>query len=915
MSDGRPDPDALLSRVQREEARARRGRLKIFFGGSAGVGKTYAMLEAAQKAKRDGVDVVAGYVELHGRADTEALLEGLEILPRRTAGHRGVNLSEFDLDAALARKPALILVDELAHTNAPGMRHPKRWQDVEELRGAGIDVLTTLNVQHLETLNDVIAQITGVRVQETLPDHVFDDADEVELVDLPADDLLSRLAAGKIYVPEQARHALEGFFRKGNLMALRELALRATAERVDAQMRDYRDEHAIDETWAAGERVLVCIGPNALAETLVRTGKRVAATLHAEWIVLFVETPALARMSDAERNERVRLLQLAESLGAETVTLGGHDVAAEVLEYARTRNITRILAGRSLRRGWRRWSSKSPLHALLERADGINITVVSGDAELLGEAAARQQRVLARSRDFLGLPRREARPKDRRPGYLAALVVPAIATGIAWAMFPYLQLVNLVMVYLLGVMLVAIRYGRGPSVLTACVSVVAFDFFFVPPRFSFAVSDTEYVVTFCVMLAVGIVIGNLAASVRLQARVAGHRERRTAALYAMSRELAASRESAALVAIALRHVADTFDSQVTILLAGADGRIHHPEGKATPLSFRGAALGVAQWVYDHAQRAGLGSDTLSGQEAMYLPLTGAAGTVGVLAVLPANPRRVLLPEQTHLLETFASQIALALERTQFAEAARQAETKAETESLRNSLLAAISHDLRTPLAVIAGSSSTLLDGGTGVPEASRRELAQTILDEAQRMTRVVNNLLDMTRLESGAVQLDLQWHVLEELVGSVLGRLRESLNGRHVHVDVPRALPLVRIDGVLIEQVLMNLVENACKYTPPGTPIEVAAAHDGEACTIRVRDHGPGLPAEVAEHVFEKFYRAQPEGANGGAGLGLTICRAIVEAHGGIIAAANAPDGGAVFTVTLPAAANPPVVVPEAEAA
>jgi two-component system sensor histidine kinase KdpD len=911
MNGARPDPDALLSRVQREEARAQRGRLKIFFGGSAGVGKTYAMLEAAQKARREGVDVVAGYVELHGRAETEALLAGLEILPRRTTEHRGVTLSEFDLDAALARRPALVLVDELAHTNAPGMRHPKRWQDVEELRDAGVDVYTTLNVQHLETLNDVIAQITGVRVQETLPDHVFDDADEVELVDLPADDLLSRLAAGKIYVPEQARHALEGFFRKGNLMALRELALRATAERVDAQMRDYRREHAIDETWAAGERVLVCIGPNALAETLVRTGKRIAATLHAEWTVLFVETPALARMSDAERNERVRLLQLAETLGAETVTLGGHDIAAEVLEYARTRNITRILAGRSLRRGWRRWWSPSPLQALLERADGINITVVSGDAELQGAEAARQQRVLARSRDFLGLPRREVRSKDRRPAYLAALAVPAIATALAWNMYPYLQLVNLVMLYLLGVMLAAIRFGRGPSVLTACVSVVAFDFFFVPPRFSFAVSDTEYLVTFGVMLAVGIVIGNLAASVRLQARVAGHRERRSAALYAMSRELAASREPSTLVTIALRHVAETFESQVTILLPDAAGRIRHPEGEPTASSFRGAALGVAQWVFDHQQRAGLGSDTLAGQEALYLPLAGAAGTVGVLAVLPANPRRVLLPEQMHLLETFASQIALALERTQLAEAAQGAQIRIEGERLRNALLAGVSHDLRTPLAVIAGAASTLTESGERLDPQQRRELTRAIYEEAEQMSALVVNMLEMTRLESGALQLNLQWHSLEEIVGAVLARYRRQLEGRSVEVRIPAGMPLLHLDAVLIEQVMANLLENALKYTPAGTPVEIAAAVDAQAATVSVTDRGPGLSAEALTRAFDKFYRQHPESAVGGAGLGLSICRAIVEAHGGRIWAENRLGGGAVFLFTLPREADAPSVEPE----
>jgi two-component system sensor histidine kinase KdpD len=911
MNDARPDPDALLSRVQREEARARRGQLKIFFGGSAGVGKTYAMLEAAQKARREGIDVVAGYVELHGRADTEALLAGLEILPRRTVEHRGVALSEFDLDAALARAPALLLVDELAHTNPPALRHPKRWQDIEELRDAGIDVYTSLNVQHLESLNDVVAQITGVRVQETLPDHVFDDADEVELVDLPADDLLERLEAGKIYVPAQVRHALEGFFRKGNLIALRELALRATAERVDAQMRDYREDHAIDETWAAGERVLVCIGPGPLAETVVRTGKRIAATLHADWTVLFVETPALVRMSDAERNERVRLLRLAESLGAETVTLAGHAIAAEVLAYARTRNVTRIVVGRSLRPRWKRWLWPSPATRLVEEAAGLNVTVVGGDAELAGDATVPQQRLLSRSRDFLGLGERERAPKDRRPGYAAAVAVSALATAIAALMSPYLQPVNLVMVYLLGVVAVATRFGRGPSVLTAFLSVFAFDFFFVSPQFSVAVSDTEYLLTFGVMLAVGLVIGNLAASVRLQARVAGHRERRTAALYAMSRELAASREPGELMAVALRHVADTFESQVTILLPDTGGRIRHPRGEASATSFRGADLGVAQWVFDHWNRAGLGSDTLPGQDALYLPLSAATGTLGVLAVLPANPRRVLLPEQMHLLETFASQIALALERTKLAEAAQGTQLKIEGERLRNALLAGVSHDLRTPLSVIAGAASTLALSGERLTPEQRAELTRAIYEEAEQMNALVGNMLEMTRLESGTPQLRRDWHSIEEITGVVLARFRRKLEGRPVETEIPADLPLVRIDGVLIEQVMANLLQNALKYTPAGTPVEIGAAADADAVTVSVADRGPGLSTAALGRVFDKFYRENPESAVTGAGLGLSICRAIVEAHGGRIEAANRAGGGAVFRFTLPREASEPTVEAE----
>ncbi|MGH8617713.1 MAG: DUF4118 domain-containing protein [Burkholderiales bacterium] len=911
-TDDRPDPDALLARVRDDEARAARGRLKVFFGAAPGVGKTYAMLQAAQQQRAEGLDVVAGYIEAHVRPETTALLAGLEVLPRRASDDRGVRLPEFDLDAALRRRPALILVDELAHTNAPGSRHPKRWQDIEELRDAGIDVYTTVNVQHLESLNDLVEQVTGIAVRETVPDTIIENADDVEVIDLPPDELLERLREGRIYLPHQARQAEQNFFRKGNLIALRELALRRTADRVDAQMRDYREDHAIDAAWPVRERILVCIGPAADGERLVRAGRRMAAALKAEWLVAYVETPELVRLPAADRERIARTLKLAESLGAETQTLAGAArFSDDVLELAQARNVSRIVLGKPRRRGWRRWLFGSIVDAVVEGSGEIDVHVISTDA---GAAAFPGQQVLARSSAYLGLDEQGGFAR-RRKGYAVAAVVTVAATVLAWPLRDDFQLTNLVMLYLLGVVWIAVRYGRGPSVLASVLSVMSFDFFFVPPYLTFAVSDTEYLVTFAVMLVVGLVISSLTASVRLQARVAGHRERRTAALYTMVRELATAQDADVLLRVGVREVTAVFDCQAVVLLPDADGKLRYPRETSIHGSLHGADLGIAQWVYDHGRPAGLHTDTLPGSDALYLPLAGAAGALGVLGVLPASARRVFLPEQLRLLETFAGQIALALQRVQSVEDARRAQTKAETESLRNSLLAAISHDLRTPLAVIAGSSSALLEGGTDVPEASRRELAQTVLDEARRMTRVVNNLLDMTRLESGAVHLDLQWHVLEELAGSVLGRLREPLEGRRVRVDVPRTLPLVRIDGVLIEQVLMNLVENACRYTPPGTPIEITAAHDGRSCTLRVRDFGPGLPPEVAQHVFEKFYRAQPESAHGGAGLGLTICRAIVEAHGGTISAANAPDGGAVFTVTLPAAENPPGVVPEAEAA
>ncbi len=898
MSDARPDPDALLARVQREEARAKRGKLKIYFGATAGVGKTYRMLEEARALKAKGVDVVVGYVEPHGRAETEVLLEGLERLPYLLVRYRDTLLRDFDLDAALARKPALMLVDELAHTNPaegePRPRHGKRWQDVEELLAAGIDVFTTVNVQHIESLNDVVAGITGVRMQETVPDRVFEGADEVELIDLPPDELLDRLHAGKIYLPEQIRHAIDNFFRKGNLIALRELALRTTADRVDAAMREYREGEAIRAIWAAGERLLVAIGPDEQGERLIRAGKRMATALHADWIVVYVETPGLLRLKEAERDRRIALLRLAESLGAEAVTLGGSSVGEELANYARERNVTRVLIGRPRRPLWRRLFRPSTYGELLARSEGIDIQVVGG----ADEAAARRNPVLARAQAYLGVAPPAA--KRRWPAYAWAVAATALCTLLGMAMSPLFELVNIAMVYLLAGVLVAVRFGRGPAMLASVLNVAAFDFFFVPPQLTFAVSDVQYLITFAIMLGVALVTSNLTASVRLQARVAGHRERRTALLYAMSRELAATRGAQSMARVAVKHVSEVFDSQVVLLLPGADGRMRFPRDQSVSGSLHGADLAVAQWVQDHGRAAGLGTDTLPGGEILYLPLAGSQSVLGVLAVLPGNPRRVLLPEQFHLMETFAGQIALALERAQLAEQAHRASLDAETEGLRNALLASISHDLRTPLAVISGASSNLAERGEKLPPEERRALAHSIFEQSQQMAQLIANVLQMTRLEAGAIALTRDWHALGEIAGSALGRLRERLAGHRVQVELDGELPLLRVDATLVEQVFANLLENAAKFTPPGTTVRLRAERRAGELLVSVEDDGPGLPPGDPEQLFAKFYRGAAEGAIAGAGLGLAICRAIVGLHGGRIWAERLLGRGAAFRFTLP---------------
>jgi two-component system sensor histidine kinase KdpD len=890
----RPDPDALLARVQREEAATRRGRLKIFLGAAAGVGKTYAMLSAAREQRADGTDVVVGIVETHRRKETEALIEGLEILPRREIPYRGVALQEFDLDGALARKPRVLLLDELAHSNAPGSRHAKRWQDAEELLDAGIDVYTAMNVQHIESLNDIVGQITGVRVWETVPDRVFDEADEVELVDLPPDELLERLAEGKVYMPEAAENAVKNFFRKGNLMALRELALRRTAERVEAQMRDYRRDHAIGTTWPVAERVIVAVGPGPHAERVIRAGRRIATRLGAPWTALYVETPRLQRLPEEERDRILRSLRLAEALGGESVTLGGGDAAAEIIAYARARNASRLVVGREPRLGWRRLLPLSVADRLLDAAAGIDVQVVTGDND---EAAPAARALLATTRTHLGV----VDPRRRRwAGYAWGAAAVAACTAIAWIMQPYFQITNIVMVYLVGVVVVAARIGRGPSILASVLGVLTFDFFFVPPAFTFAVSDTEFIVTFVVMLVVGIIISNLAAALRTQARIAGYRETRTASLYAMSRELAATEEVEPMLRIAVTHVAQVFEAQAVVLLPDANGKVRLPRGASQTGSLHAADLAVAQWVFDHGDRAGLGTDTLPSATAHYVPLPGSEAAIGVLALEPANPRRLFIPEQQRLLDTFASQIALALERARLAESARASQVDAESERVRNALLAAISHDLRTPLASIVGASTSLLTGNTGIDHRARTELLETIRDEGVRMTKLIDNVLQMARLQSGRVRLALEWQPLEEIVGEVIRRLRDTLARHRVETHLAPSLPMVNVDGVLVGQVIANLLENAAKYAPAGTVITINAVVEHGELVVSVTDEGPGIPPGEEARIFDKFHRAVPEAAQSGVGLGLAICRAIVTLHGGTIAAENLPAGGAVFRFTLP---------------
>ncbi|HEX3843215.1 MAG TPA: sensor histidine kinase KdpD [Steroidobacteraceae bacterium] len=898
MAEVRLDPDQLLAHVQAEEARARRGRLRIFFGASAGVGKTYSMLESARAARASGAEVVIGYLEPHGRLETERLADGLERLPALPIGYRGIVRQEFNLDAALARHPTVLLVDELAHSNLaggePAIRHPKRWQDVQELLEAGINVWTTVNVQHLESLNDRVYQTTGVRQRETLPDSVFDEADDIELIDLPPDDLLARLHAGKVYIADEAATAVERFFRKPNLMALREIALRRVADRVEAAARLLQPERA--RTRIAGDRLIVAIGPDAQAEQLVRAGKRMADALDAGWTVVYVETLRLTRLSDADRNRRISVLRLAESLGAETVTLDGPSAAAALVEYAQTRSATRVLVGAPKRRGWRAWLRPSTATQLLHQTRGFDIVVIAPADVSMG---ARQGAASPGAAETA-----PARP-IRWDRYGWGLGISALCTLLTLGMYPHFELSNLAMVYLLGVTVAGLRLGRGPSALTAVLNVACFDFFCVPPRFTFAVSDAQYLVTFGAMLTIALVIATLTASVRQQTRVAGARERRTAALYAMSRELAVTRGIENMARVAVRHVAEVFLCKTVILLPDASGKLQYPRGQPLESSLRRADLAVAQWVADHSRRAGLGSDTLPAAPALYVPLGETPGT-GVLAVLPLNARRVLLPEQSHLLDTFAGQIGLALERVRLAEVAEASSLAAERETLRNTLLASISHDLRTPLAVMAGAGSTLAERGATLDEPTRTALARSIETKALEMSDLVSNVLDLMRFQSGQVVLRREWESVEDLVGAALHRLEGRLQDHPLELTFPPDLPPVYVDAGLVVQIFTNLLDNIVKYTPAGTHAMIGATAESDFARVIVEDQGPGFPPGDPALLFEKFQRGSEEGTVSGAGLGLAICRAIVRAHGGEIEARRREGGGVRFDITLPAREPPP---------
>ena len=884
-SEHRPDPDDLLARVQAEENQRQRGHLKIFFGYAAGVGKTYAMLEAAHQRKTEGVDVVVGYVETHQRVETENMLKGLEVIEPKIIQYRNIDFPEMDIDKVLERKPQLVLVDELAHTNVPGSRHTKRYQDVEEILSTGINVYTTLNIQHLESLNDVVAQITGTTVHETIPDRVIDEVTDIELIDLPTDELLNRLKEGKVYIPEQAERAIERFFRQGNLTALRELTMRRAAERVDDLMLDYMGKRAIPGPWPAGERLMVCVSSGTISERLIRTTRRLADELKAEWYAIYVETPRHAQMPSEQRDRVDRMLRLAEELGAKSITLPGRSVAETITQYARNQNITKIIIGKTRRPSWVDWLRGSISYQIIQQSGPIDVYFVNSGPQ--DESLPEPKLADYGMRSNIAWGR-----------YAGGLLLVGAATAVCALVAPFISPTNLVVIYLLSTVVAAVFLGRGPAILSSILSVVAFDYFFVPPSLTLAVSDTEYILTFIGLISVSLVISYLTTQVRDQADMAQKREAQTAALYDLGHDLTAAVGLEAVVKTIIEHIGQTFSREVAIFLGkNSELKLYMA---SQGLNVADNELAVATWAFKHGQQAGRGTDTLPEASMHYQPLKTTRGVIGVLGIKPSKVNAYLSADQRKILDAFTNQVALAIEGAQLVEQARQTELLEATEKLQTALLNSISHDLRTPLVSITGALSSLEEAGPALDEDVKHSLLQTALEEAERLNRLVGNLLDITRLEAGAMQLHREACDVQELIGSALEQVGTPIKHRQVNVEMPGGLPLVNLDFVLFSRVLVNIIDNAIKYSPADESIDIHVQVRDQNLEISVSDRGEGIPPEDLERIFDKFYRVQRPDNVSGTGLGLSICKGIIEAHGGHIRVVNRQGGGASFIVSVP---------------
>lgn len=887
----RPSPDALLEHAEREG----RGRLKIFLGAAPGVGKTYEMLMSARARKADDVDVVIGVVETHGRQETEALVEGFEVIPRKRINYRGQQLEEMDIDAILARRPELVLVDELAHTNVAGSRHPKRYMDVQEILSQGIDVYSTLNIQHVESLNDVVAQITRIRVRETVPDSIIDRADDVEIIDLTPDDLIKRLKDGKVYVPTTARRAIENYFSPGNLTALRELALRRTAQRVDEQLLNHMQAHAISGPWAAGDRVLVCLDHSRSGASLVRYARRQADRLRAPWTTLHLETPQALSLPDEDKDRLAANMRLAQQLGAETVTLPALHRSREIIAYANANNFTHIIVGRPSKSRWRQLWQGSVTHDLIRYAGDISVHVISGNAK--------------ESEPQRGVKTAQPLKAFRIKPYLQSTFFIALAIALGVLLDQTLGVQNLALVFLMAVLTAAVRGGLGPGLYASLLGALSFNFFFLEPRYTFTVRDPESLVALFFYLGVAVVASNLTAAVQRQAVAARQRARTTEDLYLFSKKLAGTGTLDDVLWATAFQIASMLKVRVVILLP-ENGSIAVKAGYPPDDTLMDADIAAAKWTWEHNRPAGRAADTLPGAKRLYLPMRTGREPVGVIGLDNDKQGPLLTPEQQRLFDALADQAALAIERIQLVSDVDKAKLAAETDRLRTALLTSISHDLKTPLAAIMGSAGTLKDFGTEIPEEARAELLTSIVDESERLNRFISNLLDMTRIGSGAMEPNYAFHFVGDIVGTALSRAAKITARHKVNVSIPADLPMLKIDPVLFEQVLFNLIDNAAKYAPEDTVIHIRGLQDGDAILLSVVDEGPGIPLNDVERIFDSFYRVRKgDHVRAGTGLGLAICRGFIEAMGGTIKAANRSDrSGAIFTIRMPAPTETPVL-------
>jgi two-component system sensor histidine kinase KdpD len=875
--ENRPDPDALLSILKKEEEKAKRGQLKIFFGMCAGVGKTYEMLQAAREAKSKGIDVIIGYVETHQRPETKALLSGLPIVSRAKIDYRGAILEEMDLDGILARKPQLALVDELAHTNAPGSRHAKRYQDVQEILENGIDVYTTLNVQHLESRADTVAQITGSTVRETVPDSIYEKADEVELIDLPPDELLKRLAEGKVYTPERSQSAIQNFFRRGNLTALREMSLRLTAERVDHQLRDYMQTRRIPGPWKSRQRLLVAITASPQSVTLIRWARRMAYAMDASWLVAYVETSK--PLSDSAREDLAKNFKLALELGAETITTADESIADALVRVAQRHNATQILIGKSWRPSlWK----KSLLDQIVERSGDLDVYVVGG----ADETRARRR--------FFRLPE----IRSRLIQYPVAAAIVCLVALLCYPFAPSLGYQTVSLILLLTVALLPLELGVGPVLLSAGLSALVWDFFFIPPQHTFVIALGRDVLMFLAYFVIAAVTGVLTGRIRAREKAVRQREERTTALYALTRDLSGARTQDEVAKAAVQNLKKFFDAEIAMFLSNLDGDIFTEAHPTSTFKVDSKEFGVAAWVYWNEKKAGRFTDTLPFAAATYYPISGPRYPLGVIGLRFERDHALNLDQET-LLHNFISQIASTLEREQLNEMARKSVAIMESERLYQTLLSSISHELRTPITTILSGSEGLLDEMTSNQPVVQKDLANEIHAAADRLNRLIGNLLDMTRLESGRITPALDWCDVHDVINAAIGKLNRELSNHVMTVSVSPDVPLVKLDFGLIEQVLTNLLYNAALYTPAGSEIQIGAYVQGQDFIIEVSDNGPGFPKAALPRVFEKFYRV-PGTKPGGTGLGLSIVRGFVEAHRGTINVENKQEGGTRFTIRLP---------------